>query len=62
MSPDGQRFLIALSAGGGAGLLGGAADAGIRNAVDAANQSGPGASAVARVSVVLNWPQMLQER
>jgi Tol biopolymer transport system component len=62
VSPDGQRFLIALSAGGGAGLLGGAADTGIRNAVDAANQSGAGASGVARVSVVLDWPQMLHER
>jgi Tol biopolymer transport system component len=62
VSPDGKRFLLALTAGSGAGLLGGAADAGIRTAVDSSNQSGNGASAVARVSVVLNWPQMLHER
>jgi serine/threonine protein kinase/Tol biopolymer transport system component len=62
VSPDGQRFLIALTAGGGAGLLGGAADAAIRNAIDNANAGTGGAAAVARVSVVLNWPQMLQER
>jgi eukaryotic-like serine/threonine-protein kinase len=63
VSSDGQRFLIALTAGGGAGLLGGAADTAIRTAVDNANTpGGGGAATVARVSVVLNWPQMLQER
>ena len=60
VSPDGQRYIIALTTGGGAGLLGGAADAGIRNAVD--NATPGGAGAVARMSVVLNWPQMLKTR
>jgi serine/threonine protein kinase len=62
VSPDGQRVLIALTTGGGAGLLGGAADAGIRNAVDNTSQGGSAGGAVARVSVVLNWPEMLKTR
>jgi Tol biopolymer transport system component len=62
VSADGQRFLIALTAGGGGGLLGGAADAAIRAAVDTANAGGAGGPVGARISVVLNWPRMLADR
>jgi hypothetical protein len=62
VSPDGQRFIIALTTGGRGGLLGGAADAGIRDAVDSSSEGGGGVGAVARVSVVLNWPEMLKTR
>jgi hypothetical protein len=63
VSTDGERFLIALTAGGGGGLLGGAADSALKNAVDNSNGGvGSGGPAAARISVVLNWPQMLEER
>jgi Tol biopolymer transport system component len=63
VSPDGQRFLVALTAGGGGGLRGGGgADAAIRAAVDGATAGRAPVGAAARVSVVLRWPQLLEER
>jgi dipeptidyl aminopeptidase/acylaminoacyl peptidase len=59
VSADGQRFLISRP-GGGRGVTGGA-DAVITQLVDG-GRGGAGAAALADITVVLNWPQLLKQR
>jgi dipeptidyl aminopeptidase/acylaminoacyl peptidase len=59
VSSDGQRFLISRPGGGARGAAGGA-DAVITQLVDGGRAGGAGA--LADITVVLNWPQLLKQR